>query len=430
MASDPSTESAELEQLRERLDALEREAAERTARANLALAEAQDRSYWLDRWHLDLNALMRKRGASEARAALRAARSVYRTLYDARSRLRDHKNSVPLRVSAAKQALEEERSLAEDAGAEGERYARTLSPDRLQAAPISELLYDRLDAGDVAAVEERLSASEAALWETASAQDRKRFTLAFAVHHELPGALERTGLLPAMPPADVHAMAHGPQAAGGSYYYADLVADALQQSGAPLAAGQRVLDFGCSSARVVRVLAAALGELEWHGCDPIPDAIEWAQANLPGIAFGRSPEYPPLPYEEASFDAVYAISIWSHFAEGAALDWLTEMRRIVKPGGRLLVTTHGEQTITHTHRAGLRSVDQLESVRAGLFERGFWYAAEFGEAGDHGVANPDWGTAFLSAEWLLTKLTPDWRVVLFRPGRVEDNQDLYVLERR
>ena len=35
----------------------------------------------------------------------------------------------------------------------------------------------------------------------------------------------------------------------------------------------------------------------------------------------------------------------------------------------------------------------------------------------------------MSPEWLLAKLTPRWRVVLFRPGRVELNQDLYVLER-
>ena len=46
------------------------------------------------------------------------------------------------------------------------------------------------------------------------------------------------------------------------------------------------------------------------------------------------------------------------------------------------------------------------------------------------MANPDWGTAFLSPEWLLAKLTPQWSVALFRPGRVEGNQDLYVLERR
>jgi hypothetical protein len=85
--------------------------------------------------------------------------------------------------------------------------------------------------------------------------------------------------------------------------------------------------------------------------------------------------------------------------------------------------------VSHTHREGVRTTEQLEEVREALFERGIWYAAEFGEAGDHGVANPDWGTAFLSAEWLLTKLTPEWRVAFFRPGRVEGNQDLYVLER-
>jgi hypothetical protein len=47
----------------------------------------------------------------------------------------------------------------------------------------------------------------------------------------------------------------------------------------------------------------------------------------------------------------------------------------------------------------------------------------------HGVANRDWGTAFLTPEWVLARLTPEWRTALYRPGRVEDNQDLYVLER-
>ena len=79
----------------------------------------------------------------------------------------------------------------------------------------------------------------------------------------------------------------------------------------------------------------------------------------------------------------------------------------------------------------MRSPEQLDEVREALYEHGFWYAAEFGEAGDHGVANPDWGTAFLSPEWLLARAdarSGGWRC--FRPGRVEGNQDLYVLERR
>ncbi len=423
MAVEPDTDRSELEALRKRIDLLEREQHERTARANAQLAAAQDRSYWLDRWGVDLNSVMRRRGAGELRAALRALRGVYRLRHSVKGQLR----ALPVRASLARQAVDQERALAAEPG--GGARPRTLSPDPLGAAPVPERLYERRSDGDVAAGEERLAPGEQALWETAGPQDRKRLTLAFAAHQELGSALERTGLSSAMPDPGVHAMAAGAAAAGGSTYYADLVADSLAATGLELASAERALDFGCSSGRVVRVLAAAYPDVEWHGCDPIPDAIEWAGANLPGIDFRLSPERPPLSYDDEAFDAVFAISIWSHFAQGAALDWFAEMRRIIRPGGRLLVTTHGEQTIVHTAREGLRSDEQLAEVRHSLAQHGFWYAAEFGEAGDHGVANPDWGTAFLSAEWLLAKLTPEWRVLLFRPGRVELNQDLYVLER-
>jgi hypothetical protein len=66
--------AAENERLRARLEALEAELVEIQARADTAVAEAQERAYWLDRWHLDLNALMRRPGASELRAAVRVLR--------------------------------------------------------------------------------------------------------------------------------------------------------------------------------------------------------------------------------------------------------------------------------------------------------------------------------------------------------------------
>jgi hypothetical protein len=61
---------------RDRLEALEREHHEQIARANAAVAAAQDKSYWLDRLGLDLNALMRRRGASELLTAMRATRLI------------------------------------------------------------------------------------------------------------------------------------------------------------------------------------------------------------------------------------------------------------------------------------------------------------------------------------------------------------------
>jgi hypothetical protein len=71
-------ERAELEALRARVADLERERAEEIARASAAAAAAQQRVYWLDRWHLDLNALMTRPGAAEFRVVLRALRAIVR----------------------------------------------------------------------------------------------------------------------------------------------------------------------------------------------------------------------------------------------------------------------------------------------------------------------------------------------------------------
>jgi hypothetical protein len=80
MAATETDQPTELEQLRARVAALEAELVEQAARTERIVAEAQERAYWLDRWHLDLNALMRKPGAAEFRALVRAARWIVRGL--------------------------------------------------------------------------------------------------------------------------------------------------------------------------------------------------------------------------------------------------------------------------------------------------------------------------------------------------------------
>jgi hypothetical protein len=79
---------AELERLRARVAALEGELIEVQARANAAVAAAQERAYWLERWHVDLNALMRKPGARQFRGLLRAVRAVGRQARKLKRRLR------------------------------------------------------------------------------------------------------------------------------------------------------------------------------------------------------------------------------------------------------------------------------------------------------------------------------------------------------
>jgi hypothetical protein len=68
---------AENKRLRARITALESELLDTQTRANAAVAQWQERAYWLDRLHLDLNKLMERPGANEARLALRTVRAVF-----------------------------------------------------------------------------------------------------------------------------------------------------------------------------------------------------------------------------------------------------------------------------------------------------------------------------------------------------------------
>ncbi len=87
MTETPSDLQAENELLRARVATLEGELVEVQARANAAVARWQERAYWLDRWHLDLNALMERPGASELRGFLRAVREVRRIYVRAKRKL-------------------------------------------------------------------------------------------------------------------------------------------------------------------------------------------------------------------------------------------------------------------------------------------------------------------------------------------------------
>lgn len=301
----------------------------------------------------------------------------------------------------------------------------------VEAQGATSTLFARLRPEDVEEAERRIAERPELqqLYRGIAWPDRQRALLALAFHLDVTAIAERTGLPTAQPPETIHAMARGPLAAAGGLYEADLVVDALASAGVDMSAVGSALDFGCSSGRVVRVLSAAYPDTSWQGCDPNADAVAWAAEAIPSARFFRSGNRPPLDLADGSLDLAYAISIWSHFAPALGLLWLEEMRRLIRPGGHLVLTTHGTTTIEHDAIHGLRSVDQLNEARLAVVTQGSWYAAEFGEEGDWGVVNPEWGTAFMSPEWLLANACPRWRLLEYAPGRNANNQDVYVLER-
>ena len=104
-------------------------------------------------------------------------------------------------------------------------------------------------------------------------------------------------------------------------------------------AGERVLDLGCGAGRFVR----ALGEA---GADPVgvelaEAPLERARRNAPGADLRLVAPDGSLPLEHRSVDLVWCSEVLEHVADGAGL--LHEVRRVLRPGGRLLVTVpfHG-----------------------------------------------------------------------------------------
>ena len=314
------------------------------------------------------------------------------------------------------------------------RFARELLPVGASDADqiVSHRLYERLSAADVREVEAAIAADDQLqAYYTGAPDSRHRvfLLLSFGVWLRVPAVLEKVALGAEQPPEEVHAMARGPLAAAGGLYEADMVASALARVGIGIESAAAALDFGCSSGRLVRVLAAAYPDVRWHGCDPNGPAIEWARGAYPRVHLFLSADAPPLELPDGSLDLVCAISIWSHFAPALGARWFDEMHRLIRPGGHLVCTTHGFTSVDFYVKNTLRTPAQSDEIVGGLYARGWWYAQEFGADGDWGVINPDWGTAFLSPEWLLAKLCPRWRVLEFAPGRNQDNQDVYVLQR-
>ena len=103
--------------------------------------------------------------------------------------------------------------------------------------------------------------------------------------------------------------------------------------------GDRALDLGCGDGTFTVELARA-GALP-VGAEVAGAALRRASARHPELDFRIVPIDGPLPFDDGAFDLVWASEVIEHVADTAR--WLSEVRRVLAPGGRLLATTpsHG-----------------------------------------------------------------------------------------
>jgi SAM-dependent methyltransferase len=118
-----------------------------------------------------------------------------------------------------------------------------------------------------------------------------------------------------------------------------------------------MLDFGCGCGRVLRHWQHLAG-LEIHAAETDDRLTAWCARNLPFASVSRSSAFPPLLHETDAFDLVYAVSVFTHLTERAQLLWMTELARIIRPRGLLLLTVHGDRYLNRLAGAERRSYAQ------------------------------------------------------------------------
>jgi SAM-dependent methyltransferase len=179
---------------------------------------------------------------------------------------------------------------------------------------------------------------------------------------------------------------------------------------------ESILDFGCGCGRMLLWLEDLGTRRELHGADVDAQAIAWAADHIPYCRFTVTQPDPPLPYADGSFDLVFNHSVFTHIDEHRQDAWLTELQRVTRPGGLLVLSVHaiwGEEG---------------SDVHTRLEDDGHLFLPEIRPRSE--LDHPDWYAAAFHAPWYVFEHWGRWFVIrAYLPKAALGLQDHVLLER-
>jgi SAM-dependent methyltransferase len=183
---------------------------------------------------------------------------------------------------------------------------------------------------------------------------------------------------------------------------------------------KHVLDFGCGSGRVLRYFLNVPASCQLYGTDIDPEAIGWCERNMPGVQWSTNGYMPPTPFQDNTFDLIYAISVFTHLDEPLQGAWLGELQRIAKLGAILILTVHGQ----HVYRT--LSPSEQDVIRS----RGFLYTT--GATGCLKLDGlPDfYQYAFHASEYIDREWSKYFEILCHLDRAINDHQDAVLLRKR
>lgn len=132
---------------------------------------------------------------------------------------------------------------------------------------------------------------------------------------------------------------------------------------------KRALDAGCGDGRFVAFVREADDTFPIEGTDYSETALDFARLFNPGARFHHGDLLGTLPFHDGEFDALTLIEVVEHFPPEKLTHVLTECRRILKPGGTVIITTPTthEKKISKAHFQHFTE----ETMRRYLTDAGF-----------------------------------------------------------
>lgn len=103
-----------------------------------------------------------------------------------------------------------------------------------------------------------------------------------------------------------------------------------------LAGANEILDVGCGTGELLYVIHQQNPDIQLKGIDISPEMLKVAESKLGSAAELQVGAASALPFDTNSIDMVMTISSFHYWPEPESC--LTELRRVLKPGGRLIIT--------------------------------------------------------------------------------------------
>jgi SAM-dependent methyltransferase len=120
----------------------------------------------------------------------------------------------------------------------------------------------------------------------------------------------------------------------------------------------RLLELGCGAGRLTSYLTEIGTEV--HGVDVSRAMIERSRKRVPEATFHEADFTDLSSFDDASFDAVLApCNVLDILSDDERSDLLDQLRRVVAPGGLLMMSTHNRGYVPKLRKPHVRTRDPL-----------------------------------------------------------------------